>query len=247
MKFLLLLFMLSSGFHTLKAGTFSKVEHQGKTFTLFRLSAKNNPLQLYLKDALSQQTYKSFTALNTDLSRSGEYLFFAMNGGMFHSNFSPVGLFIAHHKMESPLNVSLGKGNFFLKPNGVFAWSESQAWILESSAYAKKKIQPTWATQSGPMMVIQGRIHPLFDPQSKSTFIRNGVGLTPRQEIIFCISDEPVNFHQMASVFKNGLSCPNALYLDGSISSLFSETLRRNDQSYKLGPIIAFPKKINGK
>jgi uncharacterized protein YigE (DUF2233 family) len=93
------------------------------------------------------------------------------------------------------------------------------------------------------MLVIDRKIHPAFNSQSASRLPRNAVGVSGKGEILFCISDEPVNFHEMASLFKEELACDNALFLDGVISSLFSQELKRNDRSYPLGPIIALTAK----
>jgi uncharacterized protein YigE (DUF2233 family) len=43
----------------------------------------------------------------------------------------------------------------------------------------------------------------------------------------------------MAIFFRDTLHCQDALYLDGSISGIYSVELNRNDVTVDLGPIIA--------
>ena len=50
-----------------------------------------------------------------------------MNAGMFHPDHSPVGLQIIDGTVRNPINTDDGQGNFFLKPNGVFALGEQGA------------------------------------------------------------------------------------------------------------------------
>ena len=54
-----------------------------------------------------------------------------------------------------------------------------------------------------------------------------------------------MNFYQFAQFFKQQLKIDNALYLDGSISSLYVADTRRNDQNFNLGPIVAEVAKTN--
>ena len=55
---------------------------------------------------------------------------------------------------------------------------------------------------------------------------------------IFAISDEPVTFYAFARLFRDGLGCANALFLDGSVSSLYAPELGRDDELTPLGPMI---------
>ena len=77
-----------------------------------------------------------------------------------------------------------------------------------------------WATQSGPMLVIDGAIHSAFKKGSINVNIRNGVGILPDNKIVFAISKEEINFYDFAEYFKN-LGCKNALYLDGFVSRMY--------------------------
>lgn len=166
----------------------------------------------------------------------GQKLVFAMNAGMYHGDFSAVGLFVSGGRELVPLNTDRGDGNFFLKPNGVFAITNTGARVLESSQYSSLREPVILATQSGPMLVIGGVIHPAFNPNSTSRLFRNGVGVLSPDLAIFVISEEPVNFHEFATLFREKLECPDALFLDGTISSLYAPELKRNDFRMELGP-----------
>ena len=84
-----------------------------------------------------------------------------------------------------------------------------------------------------------GKIHPALKPDSQNQFTRNGVGVPSRDVAVFAISDAPINFHAFATMFRDTLKCPDALYLDGAVSSLYSTQLNRSDARSDLGPIIA--------
>ena len=162
-----------------------------------------------------------------------------MNAGMFQRDYSPVGLFIAGGKELAPLNTNSGYGNFFMKPNGIFVMTDTGPRVVETSEYARLKGRIVLATQSGPLLVHSGKIHPDFKVNSTSRVIRNGVGISDAGKVVFAISEEPVNLHEFSALFRNVLSCPNALYLDGVISSLHAPALKRSDKKTEIGPIIA--------
>ena len=83
-----------------------------------------------------------------------------------------------------------------------------------------------------------GQIHPGFNANSISRLIRNGVGVKTSGEVVFALTEDPMNFHEFATLFRDVLNCPDALYLDGVISSLYAPSLKRNDKKADLGPII---------
>jgi uncharacterized protein YigE (DUF2233 family) len=143
-----------------------------------------------------------------------------MNGGMYQQDNSPLGLFIQENKTLKPLNTSSGNGNFHLKPNGVFYITmNKQAVVCKTSDFMDNgKIR--FATQSGPMLVIDGEIHSAFKQGSTNLNIRNGVGILPDGKVIFAVSKEEINFYDFACYFKS-LGCKNALYLDGFVSRTY--------------------------
>jgi uncharacterized protein YigE (DUF2233 family) len=183
--------------------------------------------------------YGGFSALQADLADTGQTLAFAMNAGMYQPDLSPVGLYIEEGKQLTPLITSDGPGNFGLLPNGVFCIGKSRFSVIESRAFAAKRPKCRHATQSGPMLVIDGALHPLFKPNSDSLNIRNGVGVSPDgKTAFFAISNTRVNFARFARLFRDQLGTPNALYFDGSISRIFAPDLGRSGAGFSVGPIV---------
>jgi len=224
--------------HFASAVEFSMVEHAGKKFTICRVDVRKERLQLFLHDETGQP-FKRFERLALWLEQRQEKLVFAMNAGMYHGDFSPVGLFVSEGHQAVPLNLDDGVGNFFLKPNGIFTVTELAARVVESSEYSALRENAVFATQSGPLLVRGGKIHPAFKPQSDSRLFRNGVGVPAPGLALFVISEGPVNFFEFATLFRDRLGCPDALFLDGTVSSLYAPQLERNDFRMDLGPIMA--------
>jgi uncharacterized protein YigE (DUF2233 family) len=146
---------------------------------------------------------------------------FATNAGIFDPTFTPCGLHVVDGHEDVPLNLGDGAGNFFLKPNGVFVIDERGARALESTRYDGTRATTRLATQSGPMLVIDGAIHPRFDRNSANRRIRSGVGVRSPGRVVFAISREPVTFFEFATLFRDRLDCRDALYLDGEISRFY--------------------------
>lgn len=194
-------------------------------------------LQLFLNNA-QNQPYQTFKALNR-ATGSCRTVQFAMNAGMYHADYSAVGLYIERGQQYAALNQETGYGNFFMQPNGVFAWNQQQVSIQTTADYANNSIfKADYATQSGPMLVINGEINPQFLKDSKSLKIRNGVGIKDNRAY-FVISHKPMSFYEFAQVFKEDLAIDQALYLDGSVSSIYLPAKDVSIQRAKLGPIIA--------
>ncbi|WP_236626178.1 phosphodiester glycosidase family protein [Actibacterium mucosum] len=195
-------------------------------------------ITMHRKDA-SGANLGGFVPLRRDLASDGRELIFAMNGGMFHDDRAPVGLFIEDGVQKMRIVTRDGPGNFGLLPNGVFCVLVGTARVIESRAFAKAPPACAYATQSGPMLVIDGALHPRFLPQSDSLFIRNGVGVDAQGRVHFAISNRGVNFHRFGRLFRDVLKTPNALFLDGKVSRLFAPEIRRSDFGLPLGPMIA--------
>lgn len=166
-------------------------------------------------------------------------LLFAVNGGMYEHDLRPVGLFVSYGITRKAAVTGDGWGNFFLKPNGVFYLKDDKAGVMETQHFLDQAIQSDFATQSGPMLVVDGAIHPKFLPESDSLKIRNGVGIDRDGRVVFAMSNQPVRFYDMAVFFRDQLATPNALFLDGTISSLADPAAGRIDRIHPLGPIIA--------
>jgi uncharacterized protein YigE (DUF2233 family) len=194
-------------------------------------------LRLYWRDEAGRP-FRTFRRLDAWLHARGQRLEFAMNAGMYHADFSPVGLLVVDGRELAPLERGEGKGNFFLKPNGVFYVDARGAHVVATEDFPMAATGVRLATQSGPLLVRHGKIHPAFDPASRSRHLRNGVGLRAGKPV-FAISRGKVTLHEFAAYFRDTLQCEDALYLDGAVSSLHSRELRRSDARAPLGPIVA--------
>lgn len=198
---------------------------------------KKQDLQLYWKDDKGQ-IIQNFDNLKSYVASKKKKLVFAMNGGMFQPNYTPCGLYIQQQQTIRPLVTASGSGNFFLKPNGVFYINNNNtAAICTTPNFTNDKKQVKWATQSGPMLVIDGAIHPAFKQGSANVNIRNGVGILPDNKIVFAISTEEINFYDFAEYFKN-LGCKNALYLDGFVSRMYLPEKNLSETDGNFGVII---------
>jgi uncharacterized protein YigE (DUF2233 family) len=222
---------------TVRAVEFGEATIAGKRVTVCRVNVRKERLQLFLRDETGLPI-KRLDRLASLVEARGRRLVFAMNAGMYHADFSPVGLFISSGRQLAPLNLAKGDGNFFLKPNGVFVVTETAARVVEASEYPQLTEKVLVATQSGPLLVHRGKIHPAFNPQSESRLFRNGVGVPSPETAIFVNSEDPVSFHELATFFRDVLRCPDALFLDGTINSLYSTELKRSDFRMDLGPMI---------
>jgi uncharacterized protein YigE (DUF2233 family) len=185
------------------------------------------------------EAYRTFSALAAELEEQGHKLTFAMNGGMFDEAYAPVGLYIEGGKELKAANTADAAGNFHMKPNGVFYIEGEEAGVMETAAFLNVRPETEFATQSGPMLVIDGRIHPRFIPGSEFLERRNGVGVSSSTEVHFAISEGRVNFDEFARFFRDRLGCNDALFLDGGTApGLYAPELGRNDSWRSIGPII---------
>jgi uncharacterized protein YigE (DUF2233 family) len=210
---------------------------EGKRIAVTEVNLAKDRLQLFLNDDRGQP-FKRFARLNSWLAERKLGLRWATNAGMYNRDYSAVGLFISEGKMFFPLNLSKGEGNFFLAPNAVFFITPQGAGILSSEEYAARKPAAILATQSGPALVLNGRLHPAFRAGSMNRLHRNGVGVASAQKVYFAIADDPVNFDEFARFFRDKCGCANALFFDGTVSSLHDAELKRSDEKIDLGPII---------
>ncbi|MDQ0568729.1 uncharacterized protein YigE (DUF2233 family) [Variovorax paradoxus] len=235
-KLLLLLALCAAGVAS-AAGMAATAAAAGEPrYTVVKIDLRTERLELFLRDDAGVE-FKRFDRLEAWLAAQNRQLVFAMNAGMYHADFSPVGLLVQEGREVSPLNLSAGAGNFFLRPNGVFLVSDAGPRVVESSEYPALSKGVRLATQSGPLLLRHGAVHPAFIPDSDSRKIRNGVGVSGHTAI-FVISEQPVNFYEFALYFRDVLHCRDALYLDGTVSALHSPSLRRSDFVRELGPIL---------
>jgi uncharacterized protein YigE (DUF2233 family) len=212
-----------------------------REYTTCRVASRTESLRLYHADEQGR-CHGSFERLRESLGAGGQTLLFAMNAGMFHADCRPVGLLVVDGRELAPVNRSSGTGNFFLQPNGVFLIDAAGPRVVVTHEYRDQK--PIMATQSGPMLVHRGLIpsSPAFAAGSRSRRIRNGVCVPRADEIALVISEDEVTFNEFANYFRQELGCSEALYLDGSISSLYAPALGRADARAPLGPMLAIVK-----
>jgi uncharacterized protein YigE (DUF2233 family) len=190
---------------------------------------------LYYKDAKGNRI-KSLGNLKKHVAANGQTLLFAMNGGMYSPKREPVGLYIEDFKKVAQIDTTSGKGNFYLKPNGIFYIDgKGKAGICKTEDFKPGDIQ--YATQSGPMLFINGSMHPAFKEGSDNLNIRNGVGILPDGNVLLCMSKEKVNFYDFAQYFKSK-GCKNALYLDGYVSRTYAPSEKWEDTGGNFGVII---------
>lgn len=212
------------------------------SYTVCAFDARQAAIRLFLADDKGE-VYGGFSALDGALARAGERLVFAMNAGMYDRDHFPVGLYIEAGRTEKSANTRSGAGNFHMKPNGVFWVADGRAGVTETSRFLKDRLHPAYATQSGPLLVSANRINPRIHDSGTSAKIRNGVGVRDGHLVYFAISNQPVTFHEFAHLFRERLHCPDALFLDGSISSLYAPTLSRHDRFRPMGPIVGVVEK----
>jgi uncharacterized protein YigE (DUF2233 family) len=220
------------------------LEHMGGRYTVCSFDPAKSDIRLYHWDYVASKPYGSFEALSSALWRQHSFVTFAMNAGMYHRDLSPVGLFVDYGVETAPISTGGGWGNFHMQPNGVFFMDGKKAGVLETSAYLNANMSPDFASQSGPMLVIDGKLHPRFLPESDSLNTRNGVGVSDDGIVHFAISENPVRFYDFATLFRDKLHTANALYFDGSISSVDIPAAKRRDGWSDLGPIVAVVERV---
>jgi uncharacterized protein YigE (DUF2233 family) len=196
-----------------------KYNQDDNCFISYTVNTKKQEIKLYWKDD-KKEIFRSIQNLKSWLGKNNQRLLFAMNAGMYKQDNSPQGLFIENKLTVSPIDTFTGNGNFYLKPNGIFYIdTENIPFICNTNIFHDNgKIK--YATQSGPMLLIDGSIHPAFKKDSKNLNVRNGVGILPGNKVVFALSKKEINFYDFASYFKS-MGCKNALYLDGLVSRLY--------------------------
>jgi len=190
------------------------------------VDTRQEDIELHWRNPDTDQPFGGIDALKAWTVAKGRKLTFATNAGIYDRDFKPLGLYIENGKTVVPLNLAHGNprsGNFSLLPNGVFAvYDDGTVDVSTSEAFRDAARKPRWATQSGPMLVIDGEINPQFDNDSGSMKWRSGVCAKSNHEAVFVVSRAPVNFHSFARLFRDELGCRNALFLDGTISQTFT-------------------------
>jgi len=206
------------------------LEHDGGRYHLYRVDKADwSRLELAWTDT-NGKPLGDFNGLRQHLAAQNKKIVFATNAGIYERGPKPCGLTICAGHELVPLNLKDGEGNFYLKPNGVFYLDDQTGpGVMEAAEFAKSGLKPRIATQSGPLLLRHGAIHPAFQMNSPNKRLRNAVGVRAKDgQIIFVMSDRDdsvtgrVTFHQLSRFFLH-LGCQDALFLDGDISTMLVE------------------------
>jgi uncharacterized protein YigE (DUF2233 family) len=209
------------------------VDFEGDQFTICAARADRHAILLVDRDQ-NGRPIRDFAPLAPQTGKVA----FAMNAGMFDQSGLPIGLYVERGRMLKQLNRADGPGNFHMKPNGVF-YGDRLGWhVVTSDAWAAAPARARFATQSGPMLVVDGKLNPAFDVDGTSRYRRNGVGVSAYGTAWFAISRHPVSFGRFARLFRDALKCRQALFLDGYVSRLWYPAAERMDAGPQIGPIV---------
>jgi uncharacterized protein YigE (DUF2233 family) len=220
---------------------------KGASYVVCSANLSKDDVRFYWRDDTGKP-YRTFAALAAGLKAQDKSLKFAMNGGMYQADLRPVGLYIENGRELIRANTATRSGapsqipNFYKKPNGVFFSATAKLASSRRDDFLADRPQASFATQSGPLLVIDGALHPAFIVNSNDRKPRNGVGLSSPQQVHFVITERWVNFYDFALFFRDGLGCSDALFLDGGVApGLYAPELGRNDRPGHggFGPIIA--------
>ncbi len=240
---LLLLFaciLLFSHFHCEQEGVHIPIKED--KLVQYIVDPKEQDLRLFWQDEQGEPL-KSFKKMRSMLEDQGQELVFAMNGGMFLRDFSPQGLYVDEGNLLKPIDtIQSAYGNFYLQPNGIFYLTFDGTGGVSATKDFEYGEHIRFATQSGPMLVVDGELHHKFIKGSNSLHIRNGVGVLPDGKLLFAMTKEKVNFYDFASFFKYK-GCQNALYLDGFVSRTYLPAQNWTQLDGKFGVMIGEVKK----
>lgn len=204
-----------------------------------------NPERHRIATALAgaEGNFRSLTAFAA--SRDPKTIAFAVNAGMFDEAGDPIGYFVEKGDRKKELNTADGEGNFHMKPNGVF-YGTGDDWAVRTAEDFRANVseRPEFGTQSGPMLVVGGKLHPEITPDGPSRTVRNAVGIDEQGRAHFVISSSPISFGKLARFYRDELKVKNALYLDGSVSQLWNPATGRIDAGAAIGPILVIERKV---
>lgn len=253
-----------AGFFPVDSGSIQSHIYKKKKYLVYKFNTNQDSLELSVLPNKSKSG-RTIKLAWDQLTAQKRKPVFIMNAGMFNETYAAQGLLIESGVTINYLdtNITKGKsGNFYMQPNGIFFINGEGKFQIETTSEfinkqntknktdtgIKKKI--LFATQSGPMLVINNTIHKAFNPRSSNFNIRNGIGIRnvkEGQQIFLVVSEEQVNFHEFASFYKDVLHCENALYLDGFVSRAYMQSGNKKmgvlDNKMGLGPLFIICKK----
>lgn len=213
--------------HVGHAANLERIEFEGAIYHVLRVDRADFPRLDLRWLAQDGKPLGSFGPLLQEAVKEGRQIEFATNAGIYERGPKPCGLTVSNGKELVPLNLAKGEGNFYLHPNGVFYLDDQKgAGVMTGAEYGQSGLQPRLATQSGPILLRQGKMHPAFNVNSPNRRLRNAVGVRASDgQVVFVMSDREsrvkgrVTFHQLSLFFLH-LGCQDALFLDGDISDV---------------------------
>jgi len=188
-------------------------------------------IKMYWKDSKGIP-YMTFERL----LKSNKNIVFITGVGKFSGAFSSIGLYIENGQQLHPIKtVQNTKINLEIQPCGVFHINASGAFIdpLQSKQAYKHAI---WAIQSGPMLLIDGRINAALPNRTK--VLRNGVGIKKDGKVYFACME--ASMREFAEHFQKQ-GCLNALILESDHPDVWYNGNSRNKFN-RFGPMIVAEK-----
>lgn len=189
--------------------------------------------------------FNTLSSIQKKLALEQQDVLMLTNGGMFTNSYNAEGLLIIDSQEISAIDTGNSEQflNFYFKPNGIFYIENDEFKISETmnflQACAAGDINPVFATQSGPMLLLDDKIHDGFNQDSQSKKIRSGVGVLDNGKAIFIVSQTELTFYDFANLFQSLFSVKDALFLDGAISKIYVKDLIGSGMGHKFGPIVS--------
>lgn len=199
-----------------------------------------NKIDIYWKDSIGNK-FKYFYDLNNYLVSKHKEVLFMTNAGMYTETHNPLGLLIQDGKLKQKINLNSNPvGNFYKKPNGVFYITYDNKNAVCNSTSFNYTSNIRLATQSGPMLVIDGKVTSVYNQRS-SSIRRNGVGILPDGNVLFVLAIKEVTFKEFTDFFIK-YKCTNALNLDGGVSDAYCPSKNKLEGTGDFGPILVVTK-----
>jgi len=169
---------------------------------VFRIDLKHNQLDLMSATELNKKQ------ASVDQFAHQKNAFIAINGGFFDKNYHSLGLRIGHATQYSPIKQISWWGVFQIKNNKP---------TISNISHFKPKAAVNFAIQSGPRLLVNGKILPLKPGHAE----RTALGITQDGQIVILVTDHtPMTTTTLARLLKSSpLYCKDALNLDGGSSS----------------------------
>jgi uncharacterized protein YigE (DUF2233 family) len=163
------------------AGRIHHIVYKGSEYRIFITDTRSHILQIHPNETGAAVPLES--VWKRLLKEKGLTPLMACNAGMYNENGSAVGLCISNRRLVTKMDTNTSKmpDNFHLYPNGVFYVDSVSGYrVVKTKAMSsilKDSRNITHATQSGPMLLIDGDVHPAFIRKSSNLNVRNGIGV----------------------------------------------------------------------